>query len=380
MILSRSNLHTAKTVLVKVGSALLAESGKCHFTRIAEDLAPVTHSGKHVVLVSSGAVACGLPVLAIPKRPRDLSLLQAAAATGQCELMNRWRDAFGKHGLSVAQILLTHDDLKDRKRFINVRATFRTLLEHGIIPIVNENDTVAVDEIRFGDNDTLAAMVAALIQADLMVLLTRTDGLLSADPKRSSTPPERIAEVPQVTAALKNLAGNAGDLGTGGMISKLEAARRAQMQGIATIIASGYREQVVGHLLLGQDLGTFFPASSSPRAQSARKRWIGFTLKPRGEIGVDAGAVRALRKGGSLLFAGVRLVVGDFDTGDAVDILTEGTKTPIGRGLVALSSTEARELAGLRTVDARRKAGGRAIPDELIHRDNLTLFDDEEPQ
>lgn len=368
---ARSKLKDARRVVVKVGSALLADIDDDSFVRIAAQIAELKADGRDVVLVSSGSIALGWDLLGYVARPKDLPGLQAAAAAGQGRLISRWESAFGPHGLHVAQILITHSDLASRKRFINARHALERLLERGAIPVVNENDTVAVDEIRFGDNDVLAGSITDLVGADLLILLTGADGFFTADPNVDPSA-ERIAVVESIDAELEAAAGPPALHGTGGMRTKLDAAKAARALGAPCVIAPGRALDILRHVIAGEDVGTLVVAEPH-RGLSARKRWLKNQLRSQGTVRIDAGAERALMRGASLLFAGVKKVEGEFAVGDPVDVVTEGKDAPIGRGLVALSAGDARRVAGLRT-EAAREALETPLPDELIHRDDLVLL------
>jgi glutamate 5-kinase len=368
----RAQLRDAKRVVVKIGSALLAvREGSNPFAHFASQIAALKKLGVDVAVVSSGAIALGFPSLGQTERPRDLPGLQAAAAVGQSKLMWRWGEAFHAHGLEVAQVLLTHADLRDRRRYLNARQAFVRLLEAGVVPIVNENDTVAVDEIKLGDNDTLAAQVCGLCDADVVVLLTGAAGLFTADPSVDATA-TRVPIVNALDDTVRALAGPAARLGTGGMITKLDAAAQAQRHGASTVIAPGRDDDVLAKVFAGDDVGTLVTAPAEERA-SARKRWISTALRPKGTVLVDAGAERALtRSGASLLFAGVRDVAGDFAPGDAINIGAVEDGRVFARGIARLSSLDARAVAGKKTADAHALVD--ALPDELVHRDDLVLL------
>ncbi len=366
---ARDELLSAQRVVVKVGSALLAASPDA-FAKLAAQVAALRARGVEVAVVSSGAIALGLAPLGLAARPRDLPSLQAAAAAGQSRLMWRWGEAFAAHRLEVAQVLLTHGDLRERRRYLNARCAMRRLLEAGVVPIVNENDSVSVDEIKLGDNDTLAAEVCGLVDADVVVLLTGAAGLFTADPALDPSA-VRIPVVDLVDERVRSLAGPPAALGTGGMVTKLSAAENAGRHGASTVIAPGSMDQVLPKLFAGEDIGTLVCAPASAKA-SARKRWISTTLRPRGTVYVDEGAERALKKHASLLFAGVREVSGSFAPGDAVDVARAVDRAPFARGLVRLSADDARRVAGKKTAEAQAVVA--ALPDELIHRDDLVLL------
>jgi glutamate 5-kinase len=365
---ARVRLRGARRVVVKVGSALLRDTARDPFAHFAAEIMALRRAGRDVVVVSSGAIALGLPILAMDKRPTDLPSLQAAAAAGQSLLMGRWTAAFSWFGASVAQVLLTHDDLKDRRRWKNARGALQVLLARGIIPIVNENDTVSVAEIKLGDNDTLAAAVAGVVDADTVVLLTGAAGLFTGDPGVDAAA-VRVPVVEQLNDDVRAFAGAAAAHGTGGMVTKLEAASIAKRHGAQTVIAPGARVGVLAEVFGGVDVGTVVAASPADK-RNERRRWIG-TLKPRGSIHVDAGAHNALKKNGSLLFAGVCGVDGDFVEGDVVAVVAAGGV--IGRGVVAVGADVARQVMGKKTHAAREEV--KDLPDELIHRDELVLDD-----
>jgi glutamate 5-kinase len=362
----RSAITRARRIVVKIGSRTLANDPGV-YERIAASIAA---AHRQVVVVSSGAIALGLRVLGWKTRPKEMAKLQAAAAAGQSALMRRYEDAFEKVSGKVAQVLLTHADLSDRTRANNARAALDALLEAGAVPIINENDTVAVDEIRFGDNDQLAALVAALVSADLLVLLSDVEGLLDRDGKRVPIvhDVERDA-LPLVGAApLLGVEGRE-SVGTGGMGSKLEAARRGTMAGATVLIADARAPNILGQLFAGEDVGTVFVPHSDPLA--ARKHWIVFTLRPRGAIVIDSGATTALEaRGGSLLAVGVVGVRGGFGAGDAVQIV-DPTGREVGRGLAALAAIDVARVAGKRANEVEAILG-RPL-DAVVHRDDLVV-------
>jgi len=367
-------LPPLKRIVVKVGSGLVAETSLGpHAGRIRQlvlDLVAAAGRGLEVALVSSGAIACGVARLGLKVRPRTIPEKQAAAAAGQVALMWHYEQAFGAHGVRVAQVLLTQEDIGHRARYLNARNTLLTLLGYGVLPIVNENDTVAVEEIKVGDNDNLAALVAYLVDADLLVLLSDTDGLYTGDPHRD---PEarRIETVDTITPEMERLAGAQGPLGTGGMVTKLQAAQKAMAAGIPMVIADGHRPGVITALLDGEVLGTYF----QPRADrlTARKRWIAYATPVVGVLEVDRGACRALVEGGkSLLPSGIVTVEGDFLAGDAVGIHDPDGRE-FARGIVNYDAREVGLLCGAQTRDMERLLGYRML-DEVIHRDNLVIL------
>jgi glutamate 5-kinase len=368
----RSSLGAASRLVVKVGSGVLTRGGvglqARVIARLAAEICGLAGGGRQVVLVSSGAIAAGSHRLGFTARPADLALKQAAAAVGQSHLIWRWERAFARHGRRAAQILLTREDLASRPRFLNARHTLFELLKLGAIPVINENDSVAVEEIRFGDNDHLSALVTNLAEADLLVILTDIDGLYDRDPRRS---PEarRIARVDSETIAAET--GGPSGFGVGGMRSKVEAARQAAAYGVPTVIASGRRAGALQAILAGQDVGTWVLPRA--RALGSRKHWIAFTLKPAGDLIVDSGAERAIRRGGkSLLATGVRALRGTFGVGDCVTIATEDGGV-FARGMVSYSSAEIDRIKGLRSTDIEKTLGYRN-GDAVVHRDDLVLL------
>ena len=366
-------LRRARRAVVKVGSNVLAGPSGLRRDRvrtIAAEIAALADGNRQVVLVSSGAVAAGAPRLG-PRRSR-IEWRQAAAAVGQIGLMAAYERAFDAHGRHVAQVLLTHADLADRRRYLNARHTLRTLLDLGIVPIVNENDTVAVEELRFGDNDHLSALTASLVEADLLVILSDVGGVYTADP---ALDPAAVL-VPVATADDPRVARAAGpartDVGTGGMASKLDAARKAAAAGIPTIISDGTREGAVAAVFDPEvETGTLILAEGDPLAR--RKHWIAYALKPAGAVHVDEGAERAVRKGGrSLLPSGVRAVVGGFGVGDCVSCVGPDGRE-FARGLVNYSAAELQRIKGLHT-SAIETTLQYKVSDEIIHRDDLVVL------
>ncbi len=364
----------AHTLVVKVGTGVLTDrDGRLDLDRVghlADEICAVAATGRKVALVSSGAVGAGMGQLGLPKRPDSLPGLQAAAAVGQAYLIRAYDEGFRRSGRHAAQILLTHEDFDSRPRYLNVRNTLSALFDWGAVPVINENDTISVAEIKFGDNDRLAAMVANLLQASLLIILSVVDGLLKVDPATGALGESIgiVADLDDATMALAVPQKSA--LGTGGMRSKLDAAGLVCRAGGSVIIASGRRDRPITGLIDGEPHGTLILARG--RSQRARTRWIGLTARPRGHYVVDAGARRALETGsGSLLAIGVVEVVGDFDKGDVVGIRdAEGRE--FARGLTNYATAEARIIRGLRT-DQARQALGTAPYDEVVHRDNLVL-------
>ncbi|MBO8141863.1 MAG: glutamate 5-kinase [Firmicutes bacterium] len=364
----------ARRIVVKIGtSSLTLPDGSLDVSRI-EDLsrqaARLARRGYEQVLVSSGAIGVGARRLGIERRPRTMPEKQAAAAVGQGLLMQAYERAFFDQGLVVAQVLLTGEDIADRRRHLNSRNTMLKLLELGAVPVVNENDTVAVDEIRLGDNDTLSALVATLIDADLLVILSDVDGLYSVDPRKA--PDARLVDVVgEITPELWKAAGGAGSpFGTGGMATKLEAARIVTAAGIPMFLTRGSRPAVLERVVAGDAVGTLF--LPRPRPLTARQRWLAFHQRPRGLVQVDPGAVRALlEQGKSLLPAGVVSVDGRFQEGDLVRVC-DAQGREVARGLVNYSSDDLRRIQGVHTSDIARVLG-RKDYDEVIHRDNLVV-------
>jgi glutamate 5-kinase len=371
----QSFLENAKRLVVKIGSSLLTKRGEgldqAALSRWAEQVAELRATGREVVLVSSGAIAAGMQRLGWKRRPHALHELQAAAAIGQMGLIQAYESCFRRHDLMTSQILLTHEDLADRKRYLNARSTLRTLLALGVIPIINENDTVAIDEIRFGDNDTLAALVTNLIEADALIILTDQAGLYSRDPRKDCTA-ELITEARADDPALEAMAGGVGSPAAhGGMLTKVLAARRAARSGAHTIIVSGEEDGVLTRLVRGEPVGTRLVADRPTLA--ARKQWLADHLQVRGTLTLDTGAVKALKAlGKSLLPIGVHEVSGEFERGEVVSCLDE-SRREIARGLVNYSASETRRI--LRTPSSEIEARlGYVDEPELIHRDNLVLL------
>ncbi|HED16463.1 MAG TPA: glutamate 5-kinase [Gammaproteobacteria bacterium] len=371
----REKIPAMRRWVVKIGSSLLTNDGKgLDLAAIAawtDQMAQLKKEGVQIVLVSSGAVAEGLVRLGWDKRPHAIHELQAAAAVGQMGLVQTYESQFQKHDMHTAQVLLTHDDLSDRKRYLNARSTLRTLLDLSVVPVVNENDTVATDEIRFGDNDTLAALVANLIEADLLVILTDQDGLYDADP-RANADAKLIREGLAGDVSLQQVAGDSpGEFGRGGMSTKVQAATRAARSGTITLIASGRVEQVLVRLQVGEELGSLIYPNEQP--MSARKQWLASQLMVKGKLVLDEGAVNVLcQRGKSLLPIGVTVVEGDFSRGELVACLNKQGKE-IARGLTNYSSAETRLIKG-QSSDQIETILGYLDESVLIHRDDLVLM------
>jgi glutamate 5-kinase len=371
----KSLVADAAVIVVKVGSSLVTNNGngldKSAIAAWAGQIAALAQQGKQIVLVSSGAVAEGMQRLGWKKRPTAVNELQAAAAVGQMGLVQMYESCFAKHQLHTAQVLLTHDDLADRKRYLNARTTLRTLLDMNVIPIINENDTVVTDEIRFGDNDTLGSLVANLIEADTLIILTDQQGLYSADP-RSNPEAKFVSFATAGDAALEQMAGGAGtSIGTGGMLTKILAAKRAARSGAHTVIASGREKDVLVRLSAGEAIGTHLEATQMKTA--ARKQWLADHLRMSGKLVLDAGAVKVLKTDGkSLLPIGVTAVEGYFERGDVVACVDLDGKE-IARGLVNYNASEAARIMRKSSSEIESILG-YVDAAELIHRDNLILL------
>ena len=370
----REALTGARRVVVKIGSALLTNDGRgldeAAIGGWVDQIAALHRRGVEVVLVSSGAVAAGMVRLGWQARPSAVHELQAAAAVGQNGLTECYEGHFGRHGLLTAQVLLTHDDLSNRKRYLNARSALRTLVDLRVVPVINENDTVVTDEIRFGDNDTLGALVANLLEADALVILTDQEGLFDADP-RGNPEARLIGEGRADDPALAAVAGGGGALGRGGMATKIRAAHLAARSGAYTAIASGRQPEVLTRLMAGERLGTLLHPDQAPMA--ARKRWLAGQLQVRGTLTLDAGAVKVLRESGSSLLAvGVRGVAGQFRRGDMVQCVDEAGQR-VAKGLVNYGADDAARILGKPSHQIEAILGFMEAP-ELIHRDNLVVL------
>lgn len=369
-------LTQAKRIVVKIGSSLVSsrEAGlePDRIDRLAEDLAALRAAGRDVLVVSSGAIVSGIKKLSLKEYPKSLPVKQAAAAVGQSRLMWAYEKSFERLGIKVAQILLTHHDLADRRRFLNARHTLAALIEFQVIPIINENDTVAVDEIRVGDNDTLAAEVAHLVDADLLVILSDIDGLFTEDPRKNPSA-ELIPLIAEITDDIERRAGISTTFGsTGGMATKVRAAKKVGEYGVATLIVNGQTKGLLPHILLGNNPGgsLFLPKA---RRMNSRKHWIGYTLRARGAISLDQGAVDALTKRGkSLLASGIVTVTGSFEAGDPISCLDPDGKE-FAKGLVNCSSDTLMKIKGLKTAEIQQRLGPQEY-EEVIHRDNLVIL------
>jgi glutamate 5-kinase len=372
---ARRQLGRVRRLVVKVGSGLITVAGRgpdpARIESLASDIVAIRHD-REIVLVTSGAIATGMARLALSERPRSIPEKQAAAAVGQTSLMWQYEAVFSRHGLPVGQVLLTAQDIGDRARYLNARNTLLTLLRLGVVPIVNENDTVAVEEIKVGDNDNLSALVASLIDADLLVLLTDVDGLYTDDPSVNPAA-RRLETVEAVTGDVVRLVWDRADgVSVGGMATKLQAAQKAAASGIPMVIGSGREAGMLARILRGEAVGTYFP----PRADrlAARKRWIAFAVPPQGRLTVDAGALRALTlHGKSLLPSGVVSVDGEFASGEVVAVVGDTDGREFARGLVNFDAGELRRIRGAQTREIEGRLGYKSV-DEVIHRDNLVLL------
>jgi glutamate 5-kinase len=368
-------LGRVRRLVVKVGSGLVTTpvggATTARIDELAADIAAV-REGRQIVLVSSGAIATGTARLGLRERPRSIPEKQAAAAVGQSALMWQYEAAFGRHRMRVGQVLLAAQDISDRARYLNARNTLQALLKFDVLPIVNENDTVAVEEIKVGDNDNLSALVATLIDADLLVLLTDVDGLYTDDPAVNAGA-RKLDTVDAVTDAIARLARDRVDpVSVGGMATKLQAARKAAAAGVPMIIASGRQPNVLRRLLDGEPVGTYF----APKANrlGARKHWIAFAVPPQGRVTVDAGALAALtQRGKSLLPSGIVEVEGDFASGEVIALLGGAGGREFARGVVNFDAAELRKIRGAKTQEIEQRLGYKSF-DEVIHRDNLVIL------
>ncbi len=370
----RSRFNIAKKIVVKVGSSSIAySSGKLNLFQIeglVRQLADLHNQGRDVLLVTSGAIGTGAGRLGLAGRPRTIPAKQAAAAVGQGLLMHIYEKFFSEYGVTTGQVLLTREDFSDRRRFLNARNTLHALLQFGVIPVINENDTIAVDEIKLGENDTLSALVAGLVDAELLILLSDIQGLYTADPKQD---PEAglIREVAEITPQIEALAGGPGSgLGSGGMATKISAARIAAHSGVTTILACADQRDIIPKVIAGEQVGTvFWPAGNK---LENRKRWIAYSAAVCGKIYVDQGAAAAMmRRGKSLLPSGVRAVEGLFEMGATVCIIGPDNQE-IARGITSYSSSEIEQIKGAQTKEISRILGHKDY-DEIVHRNNMVL-------
>jgi glutamate 5-kinase len=370
----RDAVRAARRVVVKIGTNALTNAtgrfNRAHFEALGEDLLWAAQ-GRELVVVSSGAIALGVERLGLPGRPRDIPGKQACAAVGQSRLMQAYEETFGKADRRVAQVLLTHGDVQDRRRYLNVKHALERLIAANVVPVINENDTVSVDELKFGDNDTLAALVAGVVEADALIILSDVEGLFTADPRKD--PDARLlSQVDAVTPELLALAGGSGSqVGTGGMATKIRAAARVTELGVRCLITSGAVPGRLRSVMSGEPMGTLFETPGTRR--SARTAWIAHALKPKGRLLVDAGAREAIVVGKrSLLPSGIRSVEGDFGRGDPVDLVDEQGQT-FARGLSSYEDGELRRIAGLKSTDIESVLGYRYL-DEAVHRDDLAVL------
>jgi len=371
--MSRQALTQAKRIVIKIGSALLTNDGaglnKAGIAGWVDQIAALKQQGLEVVLVSSGSVAEGMTRLGWKKRPKALHELQAAAAVGQMGLVQCYETNFARHNFTTAQVLLTHADLSNRTRYLNARSTLRTLLDLNVVPIINENDTVITDEIRFGDNDTLGALVANLVEADALIMLTDQDGLYTADPRKDKSA-TLIESANAEDPAIQAMAGDGGALGRGGMVTKVRAARLAARSGASSVIVGGSLENVLTRLRAGEELGTLLTSGQEPMV--ARKQWIAGHLQLKGQLTLDKGAENALlNKGKSLLSVGVVAVSGRFDRGDVVACVNSKGEV-IAKGLVNYSANETQKILKTDSKNIISVLGYMDEP-ELMHRDNLVI-------
>jgi glutamate 5-kinase len=374
-MLTRENLNTAKRFVVKVGTSTLTHStGKLNFFRIEKlvrELSDLANQGKEVILVTSGAVGVGMDRLGLKEKPKTIPEKQAAAAVGQGILMHTYEKLFGEYGQIVAQVLLTREDSVKHKRYTNSRNTLLTLLDMGVIPVINENDVVAVDELKIGDNDTLSAMIASIVDADVLIILSDVEGVYTDNPQKNPKA-KLLSAITDITPEIEALSGDPGSLrGTGGMFTKIQAAKIAINSGVTMFIASGWREGVIREIVSGGDVGTVFLAKEN-RLQT-RKSWLAFGTRMQGAVVVDEGCERAILGGGSsLLAAGVTAVEGSFGPGNTIRVLA-GNRREIARGIANYNADEIRKIMGIHTDQIAEVLGCKPY-DEIIHRNNMVVF------
>ena len=373
-------LAHVKRVVIKIGSGVISNTSGMEDDRVSAlstDICRLLDRGLEVIVVSSGAISAGKGQLGITGRPQTIPQKQAAAAIGQTQIILKYKETFQSQNHNVAQVLLTRDDLSNRRRYLNARNTVMTLLEYGVTPIVNENDTVVVEEIRFGDNDNLSALVTSLVEADLLIILSDVDGLYDQDPAGNSQA-ELIPVVERITPEIEAMAGKSnGDLGVGGMDSKLKAVKRAALSGVGTVIANGRSQNILTRIFTGEEVGTYFlPAQSK---LTAKKHWIAFSKKPRGKLLIDDGGQQAvIKRGKSLLPSGLCGVEGGFERGDAVRLCNlDGEE--FARGVISYSLAEVLQIMGKQSTEIETILGYK-YRDEVVYRDNLvlTVTDEEE--
>jgi glutamate 5-kinase len=373
--MQRQLITGAKRIVLKIGSSLVASRnlGLRHdfIAQLSQEIAALKSQQREIVIVSSGAIVAGIEKLGLKTYPQSIPLKQAAAAAGQSHLIHAYEKCFQGAGQKVAQVLLTHQDLSDRKRFLNARHTLTTLIELDVIPIINENDTVSVEEIRFGDNDTLAGQVAHLVDADLFVILSDVNGLYTEDP-RQNPKAELLSVVEKITPQIEQSAGQSrGQESRGGMVTKIQAAKHVGQFGVSTLIMNGEPPHLLAQAFAGEDQGTLFLPQG--RRMPSRKHWIAFTLRPKGQLVLDDGAVEALRhRGKSLLPSGILDIRGEFSSGDSVSCLDTNGKE-FAKGLVNVSSQTLAMIKGRKTKEIQDILGGKEY-EEVIHRDNLALL------
>ncbi|MFH1625033.1 MAG: glutamate 5-kinase [Pseudomonadota bacterium] len=371
----KDTLKNVKTIVIKIGSGVLtSDTGGLDsriFKGLAKEISDLKKNGYHPIIVSSGAIAAGMQKMGLTSKPKDIPLKQAIAAVGQSTLMWNYEKSFGEYDQKVAQVLLTHEDLSNRHRYLNARNTLSTLVNYGIIPVINENDSVAVEEIKFGDNDNLSALTTSLVGADLLLILTDINGLYDKDPWRKEDA-KLISVVKEINGEIEKIAGDTkSTTSVGGMITKVQAAKKAAMFGLPTIVANGKVNSIISRCISGEDVGTLFLPKES--RMTSRKQWIAFTLKSKGEIVVDGGAEKAIvHKGRSLLPSGVLDVKGRFEIGDSVS-LANSDGLQFARGLTNYSSSEISKIKGVQTGEIEDKLGYKYY-DEIIHRDDLVVF------
>ena len=372
MLETRAALRKAHRLVYKVGTNILFDKDGLSRNRLkvlARQTAALKKTGHEVIVVSSGAIGAGFKKLGLAERPTGLKMKQACAAVGQVYLMAAWEKALAEAGLLAAQVLITAGDLADRARFLNAKNTLLALLERGVVPVINENDTVALEELKFGENDTLGALVTGLVEADLFINLTDIDGLYNADPRRNPEA-ELMSEVNKVTPAILGLAGDGGPLGSGGMYTKVRAAKRLADMGAASVIANGSGRDVLIKIIDGEPVGTFF--RPRPKQLHGKKNWLAFASRPKGLLTVDEGCLLALtRRGKSLLPGGITAVSGSFAAGDPVSVV-DGQGRALALGLTNYTSAEIEKIMG-RPSKQIVAALGYSHSDEVIHRDNLVL-------
>ncbi len=371
---TREHIKRASRIVVKVGtSTLLYDNGKLNLYRIEQlvrELADLSSQGKEVILVTSGAIGAGVVRMGLSERPAGVKEKQALAAVGQGMLMHIYDKLFAEYGQVAGQVLLTRDNYVQHKQYNNSRNTLLTMLKMGVVPIINENDAVAVDEVKIGDNDNLSAMVAALVDADVLIILSDIDGVYTGNPAKDPTA-TLIHEIEEITPHIEQIAGGAGTaMGTGGMATKIEAAKIATASGVTMCIASGSEKGIIRRIIDGEAVGTVFPPKEAHL--KARKGWLAFGKRINGDIVVDAGCVKALKSGSSLLAAGIKTSEGEYDKGDTVRVLTEDYQE-IARGVINFPSGDIQKIKGLKT-DEFRKIFADDVPAEVIHRDNMVLM------